>query len=326
MRSLFCFCGKKSERAMVGQKFVLFVVLGITWGSLWLVTGGTLHPLPLLCAGALRFGVAALALGIYAWARKGADGSGGRFSYGSGVVMGLALLAVPYACTAWASGAVHPYLQATAAGLPAVVYGAMPLAVMLMLRADAGRYLPRLLFGLTGVALLVSQSVAADLARWLPEAVLAAGMLVYGFSLVYAAGQLRGDEDGGGASNLISWCALQCATAAAVLSLVAVVNGDWARLAGRLAAVEPGRWFGVVLAAGISAVTLPILYWVLAGLGPIPAAALQWLITLTGVVEAAAFLPTTWAWENWAGLVMTVGALWWVLNQEQNSGTDLLAR
>ena len=191
---------------------------------------------------------------------------------------------------------------------------------------DLGRYLPRLLFGLTGVALLVSQGVTADLARWLPEAVLSAGMLIYGFSLVYAAGKFRGDGAGSDASNLIGWCALQCATAAMALSLVAAVNGDWVRFAGRLGAVEPDRWVGIVLSAGILTVTLPILYLVLSELGPIPTAALQWLITLTGVVEAAVFLRVTWAWENWAGLVMTVGALWWVLSQEQNSGTALPAR
>lgn len=311
---------------MAGRNYALFAVLGITWGSLWLVTGGSPNPVPLLCAGALRFGAAAVVLGIYAWTRKDTAGPGGGFGLRSGVVVGLALLAVPYACTAWASGRVHPYLRTTAAGLPAIVYAAMPLAVMLMLREDLGKYLPRLLLGLTGVALLVQQGAELDLARWAPEVVLAAGMLVYGSALVYGAGRLRAGDDGVGASNLIGWCVLQCATAAATLGVLAGVNGDWFRLAGRLGAVEPGRWFGVLLAAGISAVTLPILYWILAELGPISAAALQWLITLTGVVESAVFLPAGWAWENWAGLVMTVGALWWVLSQERDSGMELLAR
>lgn len=311
---------------MAGRNYLLFAVLGITWGSLWLVTGGSPNPVPLLCAGALRFGAAALALGLYARVRKDAAAPGVRFSYGSGVVMGLALLGVPYACTAWASGAVHPYLRQTASGLPAIVYAAVPLAVMLMLREDLGKYLPRLLFGLTGVSLLVEQGAVVDLARWLPELVLAAGMLVYGFALVYGGVRVRGDGDGFGASNLITWCALQCATAAGTLGLLAVVNGDWLRLAGRLGAVEPGRWFGVLLAAGISAVTLPIFYWILAELGSIPAAALQWLITLTGVVEAAVFLPVAWVWENWAGLAMTIGALLWVLSREHNSGTELPGR
>ena len=311
---------------MSGREFVLFAVLGITWGSLWLLTGGAPDSLPLLCAGAIQFGVAALLLGVYGLARRGRPAAGGRISPGSGVVMGLLLLAVPYACTAWASGSVSPYLRATAAGLPAIVYAAMPLVVMLMLGEDAGQYLPRLLFGLTGVALLVAQGAALDLARWLPELVLTAGMVAYGFGLVYGGRRLGGNEGGGGTSNLVAWCALQYGSAAVALAMLAAANRDWARLARHFSAVEPGRWFGVALSAGISAVTLPILYWMLKVMGAISTAALQWLITLTGVLETSIFVPVTWAWENWVGLGITLGALWWVLRKEQNPGITLLGR
>jgi drug/metabolite transporter (DMT)-like permease len=311
---------------MAGREFVLFAVLGITWGSLWLLTGGGPDPLPLLCAGAIQFGLAALLLGIYGVARRDKTAAGGRFSSGSGVVMGLMLLALPYACTAWASGSVHPYLRAAAPGLPAIVYAAMPLTVMLMLGEDAGRYLPRLLFGLTGVALLVAQGAVLDVARWMPELVLTVGMVAYGFALVYGARRLRGDGERRGTSNLVAWCALQYGSAAVVLALMAAANGDWARLAANISAVEPGRWFGVALAAGISAVTLPIFYRVLEILGPIPAAALQWLITLTGVLETAVLLPVAWTWENWAGLTMSLGALWWVLRKEKTPENMLLRR
>lgn len=310
---------------MRGRVYLLFTMLGLTWGSLWVVTGGAPDPVPLLCEGALRFGAAALVLGIYGLTRKRARHAG-EFSSGSGVVLGCTLLAVPYACTAWASGTVHPYLRATAAGLPAVVYGATPLAVMLMMGEDAGRYLPRLLLGLTGVALLVAQGAGMDLARWLPELVLGAGMLAYGFALVYGANRLCGETERGGSSNVVSWCALQYAAAAMVLGVAAAVNGDWVRLAAQAHGVDVGRWFAVVLAAGISAVTLPLFYRMLEVLGPIPAAALQWVITLTGVLEAAVFVPVTWEWENWAGVAMTVGALWWVLSDEQISATMFLAK
>jgi hypothetical protein len=151
-------------------------------------------------------------------------------------------------------------------------------------------------------------------------------MLTYGFALVYGAKRLEADDRRGGSSNIVSWCALQCGSAALALGLVAAVNGDWMRLAAQMRAVDPGRWFGVVLAAGISAMTLPLFYRVLEVAGPIPTAALQWLITLTGALEATIFLPVTWVWENWAGLAMTLGALWWVLRQERVSGKTLLAR
>jgi drug/metabolite transporter (DMT)-like permease len=311
---------------MKGQIYLWFAVLGITWGSLWLVTGGSVDPVPLLCEGTVHYGLAALALGIYAMLRKGNDADGTRFSYGSGVVMGLGLLAVPYAATALASGTVHPYLRATAAGLPAVVYGAMPLAVMLMVRADAGRYLPRLLFGLTGVALLVAQGLRLDTARWLPEVVLAAGMLVYGLALVYAARELEIRLNDEGKLNTPGWCAVQCATASTTLALGGVANGDWARLAARIGSVEPGRWFGLVIAAGITFVTLPLLYFVLEVLEPIQVAAVQWLITVTGALEAAIFLPVAWSWRNGAGLVITLAALWWVLQEEPDSGPTFLMR
>ncbi len=303
--------------------YLLFAVLGITWGSLWLVTGGSVDPVPLLCEGVVRLGLAALVLGIYGWFRRDEESTGGKFSCGSGAVMGLALLGIPYACTAWASGTVHPYLRAASPGLPAVFYGALPLAVMLMWGADAGRYLPRLLFGLTGVALLVAQGAALDLARWLPELILAVGMLIYGFGLVYGAERLR---SGGGSLSLLNWCALQCATAAVGLAVVAAANGDWGRLAARFAVIGAGRWLGIALAGGATGVTLPFLYLLLENAGPIPTAALQWLITLTVVLEGEAFVPVAWAWQNWAGLLMTFAALWWVLKPEQDSGTMFFAR
>lgn len=306
--------------------YLLFAVLGISWGSLWLVTGGSVDPVPLLCEGAVRLGVAALLLGIYGWVRRDDEGSGGKFSYISGAVLGLALLGIPYACTAWASGTVHPYLRSAASGLPAVFYGALPMAVMLMWGADAGRYLPRLLFGLTGVALLVAQGAALDLARWLPELVLAVGMLIYGFGLVYGAKRLRVERAGVGSLSILHWCALQCATAAVGLAVMAAANGDWGRLVARFAGIEAGRWFGIALAAGITGVTLPFMYLLLEIAGPISTAALQWLITLTVVLESEAFVPVAWEWQNWAGLLMTAVALWWVLKPEQESGSMFLSR
>jgi drug/metabolite transporter (DMT)-like permease len=314
------FWWQKRKRMMAGREFVLFAVLGITWGSLWLLTGGAPDPLPLLCAGAIEFAVAALLLFAYGVARRGKTGLGTRYSFGSGVAMGMMLLAIPYACTAWASGWVHPNLRAAAAGLPAIIYAALPLAVMLMTGADAVQYLPKLLSGLTGIALLVWQGAALDLARWLSELLLMGGMLGYGFALVYGMRRMHDDEGQVGTTRFVDWCSLQYASAAVMLALLALANGDWIRLGLNVSSVDPGRWFGVVLAGGISAVTLPILYVVLKALGPIPVAAMQWLISLTGLLEAAFFLPVMWTWQNWLGLGMTLGALGWALSDEQNPG------
>ncbi len=315
---------------MTGRVYVLFAVLGITWGSLWLISGGALQPVPLLCEGALRFGAAALLLAAYSAALRSVAGAAGKFSPASGVWLGIALLAAPYACTAWASGRVHPHLRATASGLPGVVYAAMPLAVMLVAREDAGRYLPRLMLGLTGAALLLAQGVALDAARWPAEVVLTVGMLAYGLGLVYAMGRLRsGKRDvvpARGSLGLLGWCALQCLAAGVTLALLAAANGDWARFVGHVAAVEGGRWVGLALAAAISAVTLPVLFYLLERLGPIPAAALQWLVTLTGALETALFVRARWQWENFAGLAMILVALWWVLRKEKEPGAVLPAR
>jgi drug/metabolite transporter (DMT)-like permease len=286
---------------------LLFFAIGVAWGSLWLVTGGPVHAVPLLCAGCLRFTASAAILWLAAlvsrlFRRPSAPGHAHAVS--ASAILGFALLALPYLCSAWGSGAVRPHLQTPPPGFPAGVYAAMPMAVLLMSGEDAAAIPPRLLLGLIGVVLLVAQGIGVNAASWPAELLVIAGMLSNSYALVYAK---RHEET----SSLLRSCAAQFTVAAAVLGLAALPSGEWSRLAANHSAVAPSVWGGLLIAAFVSAITLPAMYLLLSRAGDVTTASLQWLVALTGVAEAAWFLRAGTLWVTRAGALVTLAALVW---------------
>lgn len=291
---------------------LLFFLIGVAWGSLWLTTSGSFHPVPLLCAGCLRFAAAAgmlwLASILSAMVRRKQRKEHPRRTWMAlSAVLGSTLLAVPYLCSAWASGAVRPHLHAASPGFPAGVYAAMPMAVLLMSGEDAPALLPRLLLGLIGVVLLVAQGIAVDAASWAAELLVIVGMISNAFALVYARRSSRNQES---ALTLRS-CAAQFTTAALALGLIAWLNGDWKHYGETHSSASVDAWVGLFAAALVSAVTLPAMYLLLDKLGDITTATLQWLVALTGVAEASWLLRANTLWVTRSGAVLTLGALVW---------------
>lgn len=292
----------------------LFVIIGVIWGSTWLLHGGSYQSVPLLCAGAMRFALAAILLGVTALVSRAFRKN--RASVEAPILLpsallGMLLLALPYACSVGASHA------GVAAGLPAGIYAAMPLAVVLFLELDVTPQLPVLLMGLAGVSLLVLQGLQLDWTHWRGEALLLGGMAANALALAYA---VRGGQARLQALASLRGIAVQCAVAAGVLAIFAAVSGQlqWQLLAGHWAAPGLNSWLAVIAEAVISSITLPMMYLLLRYSGAVPVAAVQWLVTLTGAVEAACFLQFRPVWENWAGLVLTITALCLMLYRGQH--------
>jgi len=292
---------------------LLFLMLGLLWGSTWLLHAQPRAEAPLLAAGAVRFALAALLLGTIAWIRRAGTGkktqSGGSF-WQISAVLGLLLLALPYACSAGASHAD------VAAGLPEAIYAAMPLAVVLLLGEEMNPWLPALLLGFSGVSLLVIQGLQVDLAHWRGEALLAAGMVANAAALAYAArGRLT-------VAASLEGCAAQCAAAAGILAVFAGISGQADRLLHAGASLRAAEWLPISVEALITALTLPMMYALLRRSGAISTAAVQWLVTLAGAVEAAVLLGFQPIWENWTGVLLTLLATGMVLRQirDQSQG------
>src|SRR5579875_451858 len=241
---------------------LLFLVLGMIWGSAWLLHPQPFPALPLLVAGTFRFALAAGLLGVAAVLqrafRRGAGEHVERLSLSfwcSSATPGLFLLALPYACSAAASHA------GVAAGLPAAIYAAMPLAVLLFEQEESPIQIPALLLGFSGVSLLVIQGLQLDVMHWRGELLLLAGMAANAAALVY--GVHGGRERMRGLASLAG-CAVQCGVAAAALALMAALTGQWAP-AGPGWTNHGAIWGeivrpAVIFEAVISSITLPMMY------------------------------------------------------------------
>ncbi|WP_148214964.1 MULTISPECIES: hypothetical protein [Acidobacterium] len=292
---------------------LLFLVLGAIWGSAWLLHAEPYSGPPLLAAGAFRFALAAVLLGIAAVFQRGFRRRGnGRAATGhssfwrSSAMLGMLLLALPYACSAAASHA------GVAAGLPGAIYAAMPLAVLLLLEDEIPARIPVLLLGFTGVSLLVIQGLQLDLAHWRGELLLLGGMAANAAALAYV---VRGGRERMRAAASLAGCAVQCAVAAALLALVATLDGQWPAVSGVAHTFAGILRPAVVFEAVISSITLPMMYLLLRRAGGVPVAAVQWLVTLTGFAEAAWLLGLHLIWENWAGCAMILAALVMLLRE-----------
>lgn len=290
---------------------LLFLVLGAIWGSAWLLHAEPYSGPPLLAAGTFRFALAAVLLGVaavfqLAFRQGGKDQAATAHPsfWPSSAMLGMLLLALPYACSAAASHA------GVAAGLPGAIYAAMPLAVLLLLEDEVPARLPMLLLGFTGVSLLVIQGLQLDLAHWRGELLLLGGMAANAAALAYV---VRGGRERMRAAGSLAGCAAQCAVAAAILAVVASVDGQWPAAGngatGLLHAFAEILRPDVVFEAVISSITLPMMYLLLRRAGGVPVAAVQWLVTLTGFAEAAWFLGLHPIWENWAGCALILAAL-----------------
>uniref|UniRef100_A0A7V5CRV7 Uncharacterized protein n=1 Tax=Acidobacterium capsulatum TaxID=33075 RepID=A0A7V5CRV7_9BACT len=292
---------------------LLFLVLGTIWGSAWLLHSEPYSGQPLLAAGTFRFALAAVLLGVaaafqFAFRRSGQSRAATAHPsfWRSSAMLGVLLLALPYACSAAASRA------GVAAGLPGAIYAAMPLAVLLLLEEDVPGRMPVLLLGFAGVSLLVIQGLQLDIAHWRGELLLLAGMAANAAALAYV---VRGGRERMRATASLAGCAVQCAVAAVLLALAATLDGQWPAATGVAHAFAGILSPAVVMEAVITSITLPMMYLLLRRAGGVPVAAVQWLVTLTGFAEAAWFLGLRLIWENWAGCALIVPALVMLLRE-----------
>jgi drug/metabolite transporter (DMT)-like permease len=288
---------------MTWRRWAAFAALGVLWGSAWILT--PVLPLPELCAGAVRFGIAAIVLLLLATLARRRHRSY-TFQLVPSLLLGITLVGLPYVLAVWAKGLVS-------AGLIAVMYSAMPLLAWFLGRRARSVSIPALAFGMGGIALLVDEGTSFS-SKQMPGIVLLACSVTLGaFSLNYAKGRINKE-------NVLLSSAMQCAVAAALLSMLTVFTdhghfSQWNRIS--LLAL-------LAMALLESAVGLPLLYLILAQTQPWQAAMLQWLATLVAVAEAASFLRARPTFEMTAGAVLTAGCIVWLMRAGTRSDTVTL--
>lgn len=276
------------------RTWAAFGVVGILWGSAWVVT--PLLPEQQLAAGALRFAIAAAVLGLVGgipFLRRSRRPY--SFPLVPSVVLGLIMVGVPYALAVWAKGTVS-------AGLFPVLYSTMPLVAFLFGRKTSIAPIPAASLGVGGIAFVVAQGISYSSSQLGGLCLLIGAVLLGAFALNYAKGNIP-------EGSFVLSSALQCAVASILLGCVSAVTGEL-----RLSSWS-GQSFMAVTALAVteSVIALPLLYWLLARVEPWQAAELQWLATLCAVSEAAWFLRAKPTLQMAGGAVLTMGAMVWLM-------------
>ena len=284
-----------------------FVVVGIIWGSAWIATSMVLPRMPGLCAGALRFAIATVLSALLALAAHLRKSPGKKIVAASvpSLVLGVIMVALPYALTVWAAGQVSP-------GVVATLFAFMPLAALLLSKDVASKAIPTVVIGIGGVALLVAQGLSTSAGQIKGALLIAGAVVLSAFSLGYARKHME-------QVNLLVSVAIQFAVATILLGALSLATEHW----------DPAAWNEqivvslLILGVVVSGVTLPLVYWLLGRLETWQVAALQWIATLVAVGEAAWFLRARLSVETWAGAGIIVGATVWLLRGEIEEAVTL---
>jgi drug/metabolite transporter (DMT)-like permease len=306
-----------------------FVAVGAIWGSAWIPTSALPQTLPALAAGALRFALAAIFLAIAAILAGVKRRSGKRQPIARllapSAVLGVTMLGLPYALTAWAAGRVS-------AGVVAVCFALMPLLALLFedalfsdlfLAGDArrgeepGGAIPAVVLGVGGVAMVVAPGLSFHWQQAGGVAALLAAMVLGAFSLIYARGLwarglwARGRLAGG---DIMSFSAIQMGVASVFLAALLMVSGLGKTVHWQETAALPLALLAIVVSGG----TLPLLFWLLSRITAWQAATLQWASTLVAVSEAAWVLRAKPAAEAWIGAALIPACLAWIFMHAQS--------
>ena len=278
---------------------LVFALVGLLWGSSWIPASEVIKQVPELRAGAIRFAVAAAAIAIFLpVARRPRAEEPVRFSaplFRNALVLGVTALALPYFLVVRASGHI------SSAAIP-TLFAFMPFIALLLAKETISALIPALAIGICGVVMLVAQGLSFSLAQ-LGGALLVFCAVVSGaFSLNYAKKHLRRPD-------LLFSCAIQFVVATVLLGAASVAT-EHAPLS-----IDPTtvHWL-LVLGIVISAVTLPLLYWLLTKFEAWQVALLQWISTLGAVAEASCLLRAGPSPGQAVGAACIIGAIFYLVS------------
>ncbi|MBB6145403.1 drug/metabolite transporter (DMT)-like permease [Silvibacterium bohemicum] len=330
----------------------VYLAVGAIWGSAWIPNQTLSQSLPELEVGVLRFGLAAIVLGVVVTLRhfgtstKGKAGAGpgagpdarpdarpdaGRSTQGQAAparsalgllfpsaLLGVTMLALPYALTVWAA-------EQLSAGVVALCFATMPLFLLFFAgaentgpgntgpdRGDQGSAIPAVALGIGGVAMVVAPGLSVSLLQARGAAALLLAVALEGFSMIYtrrlyASGRLKSGE-------IPAFSAIQFASASVFLAVLTVSTGQ--HFTFRLDETAALRL--ATIAIVISAGTLPLFYWLLQSMAAWQLGTLQWVATLVAVGEAALMIRVRPSLEGWIGAVLVPACIAWILSRTQN--------
>ena len=253
-------------------QLLAFSSLCLIWGSTWLAIRVVVRDVPPFRGACVRFLVAAVVLLVWAVFRKGWPR--GERQWNAILLLGITIMAVPYALLFWAEQYVN-------SSTSAVLYSAMPLAVALLTPLMTHHTVPRqavfaMLAAFGGLLILLYTGIpTGGRGLWGGIAVLFS-MFCSSWSVVYAKGRLQNVDP-------IVATALQL-----ISGTVALLWATWA-----LEPHRPAHWSRSALLAlaflGIigSAAAFAIYYWLLQHMQPYQLSTLNLVVPVIAVVEGS---------------------------------------
>lgn len=253
-------------------QLLAFSSLCLIWGSTWLAIRVVVRDVPPLRGACVRFLVAAVVLLVWAAFRKGWPK--GERQWNAILVLGITIMALPYALLFWAEQYVN-------SSTSAVLYSALPLVVALLTPLMTHHTVPRqavfaMLAAFGGLLILLYSGIPmGGRGLWGGIAILVS-MFCSAWSVVYAKGRLQNVDP-------IVATALQL-----ISGTVALLWATWA--------LEPHRqahWSKAALLAlvflGIigSAAAFAIYYWLLQHMQPYQLSTLNLVVPVIAVVEGS---------------------------------------
>jgi drug/metabolite transporter (DMT)-like permease len=290
-----------------------FIAVGATWGSAWIPTAALPVTLPALAAGALRFALASVVLAAAAAFIHVRRSTGRTQPIASllapSTVLGLTMLGLPYALTAWAADRVS-------AGVVALCFALMPLSALFFASEERGGAIPAVVLGIGGVAMVVAPGLSLHWQQAGGAAALLAAMGLGAFSLLYvrrlyAQGRL-------GAGDIMTFSAIQMGVASVFLGALLVSTGLRNTIHWQKTAALPLALLAIVVSGG----TLPLFFWLLSRMAAWQVATLQWVSTLVAVSEAAWVLHARPAVEAWIGAALIPACIAWIFLHAQEDETQ----
>ncbi|HEY0796461.1 MAG TPA: DMT family transporter [Acidisarcina sp.] len=257
------------------RRIAAFILLSAIWGTSWIAYYEIDGHCPPLRAAALRYALAAVLLLAVAAIRRQPWPRGSALR--AMLVLGVTLVALPFALLLWCARTVP-------AGTQAVIFALTPIALVLM--SSAGRMVPapRLAFyaalgGFGGMVAAMSGALSFSLAHVAGLASVLLAVVCVTASLVFAKRELQ-------ASSPLFSAGIQLAVAALVLVGLSEV----------MERGRPSHWGSeslislVLLSVLGSGVALPLFYWLLQGWEAVQVGAVEWLQPLVSAAEGAALL------------------------------------
>ena len=269
------------------RSLAVFLLVGVLWGSEWLVTRDL--DVPPLGALALRYAIAAVVLGAIVLVRRLPPPTLRLVVISA--IAGISFAAAPVLLIDWASNRVSP-------GLVVVILAMTPLLAALIEGRASGGLLLAQVGGVGGTALLSSQGLSFAGAQWAGvAAVLAAGALIAG-SVICVKRQL-------GDVPVVTFAAIQLASGAVFLAMMSwIVEGRGAFVwSWNLAGIE-----GALAITG-SALALPLYYWILRRMESFQVTSSQWVVTVVGVGEGLLMVRVTPGWRVLGGVAILLVSL-----------------